>query len=315
MYTENWGGGFSIEDIDSDGYPEIAFGTTTGNLYLFEFQKETQEYEMIFHNNLGIPNIYLHFSTNDIDGNGKKEFWVGGDYYYNWQGITRFFCYETIGNNNYEPVHILEIQNLFSDYAGNMFPIDIDKDGIEEIFMCVDQNILIFKFNGTPNNPSYNLYYHWHNPKANDEDWGYIYGAKMYDINNDGFEEIIINGKSNTKPSTEGFSKVESYIYKPTEIVSVKQEKENIKNFELFQNYPNPFNPSTIIKFSIPKTSHVKLIIYDMLGKEVITLVNEEKICGNYEVVFDGSKLSSGVYFYSLQSNSKILTKKLLLLR
>ena len=97
--------------------------------------------------------------------------------------------------------------------------------------------------------------------------------------------------------------------------VDVSENIDLIKNFILHQNYPNPFNPSTIIKFSIPQTSYVKLVIYDMLGKEVITLINEEKIYGNYEVVFDGSKLSSGVYFYSLQSNGKNLTKKLLLLR
>jgi hypothetical protein len=305
VYTESYGGGFSVEDIDNDGYPEIGFGTIKGNLYLFEFQESTQKYEMIFHDSLGIPNLYLHFSTNDLDGNGKKEFWVGGDYYYDWQGITRFFCYESIGNNQYEQIHIIEIQNLFSDYAGNMFPIDIDKDGIEEIFMCVDQNILVFKFNGSPNNPSYELYYHWHNPKANDEDWGYIYGAKMYDINNDGFEEIIINGKSNTKPSTEDFRRVESYIFKPTEIVSVKQKKETIKSFELYQNYPNPFNPTTKIDYSIPIKSFVNISVYNILGEKVSEIYNLEQPSGSYNITFSGVSLPSGVYFINLTAKTK----------
>jgi hypothetical protein len=70
------------------------------------------------------------------------------------------------------------------------------------------------------------------------------------------------------------------------------------KEFSLFQNYPNPFNPRTTIKYSIPQKSVVTITVYDILGKEVSKLVNEEKLSGTYEVQFDGSKLSSGVYYY-----------------
>ncbi|MFA6978909.1 MAG: T9SS type A sorting domain-containing protein [Ignavibacteriaceae bacterium] len=87
------------------------------------------------------------------------------------------------------------------------------------------------------------------------------------------------------------------------------------KVFALSQNYPNPFNPSTKIKFSIPQTSFVTLKVYDMLGKEIITLINEEKTIGNYEIDFNASNLSSGVYFYKIQASSFIDTKKFILLR
>jgi hypothetical protein len=83
----------------------------------------------------------------------------------------------------------------------------------------------------------------------------------------------------------------------------------------LSQNYPNPFNPSTTIKFELPNTSHVSLNVYDILGREVSVLVNERKAPGSYEVKFDGSNLASGVYFYRLQTESFVDTKKLLLLR
>jgi len=91
-------------------------------------------------------------------------------------------------------------------------------------------------------------------------------------------------------------------------------------NFVLFQNYPNPFNPSTKIKFSIPsvETGHapsVQLIVYDILGNEVATLVNEEKPQGIYEVEFDASMYSSGVYFYQLRAGSFISVKKMILLK
>jgi hypothetical protein len=90
--------------------------------------------------------------------------------------------------------------------------------------------------------------------------------------------------------------------------------------FSLNQNYPNPFNPTTTIEYSIPlndkrETSNVHLIIYDILGREVKTLVNEIQKPGNYNIQFDGSKLSSGVYYYQLKYGSFVQTKKMLLLK
>ncbi len=87
------------------------------------------------------------------------------------------------------------------------------------------------------------------------------------------------------------------------------------ERFILYQNYPNPFNPSTTIKFSIPQASFVTLKIYDILGREVTSLVNEEKPAGNYNVEFRGSNISSGVYFYRLQAGSFTETKKFILMR
>jgi len=87
-------------------------------------------------------------------------------------------------------------------------------------------------------------------------------------------------------------------------------------SFELEQNYPNPFNPSTIIMYSITSTQYIVLKVYDALGKEVAALVNEHKNPGSYEVEFDGSDLSSGIYFYTLQIDGKIIeTKSMVLLK
>ena len=72
--------------------------------------------------------------------------------------------------------------------------------------------------------------------------------------------------------------------------------------YVLFQNYPNPFNPTTTIKYQIPELSFVTLKVYDVLGNEIATLVNEEKPVGNYEVEFNASELSSGIYFYQTAS-------------
>jgi hypothetical protein len=86
-----------------------------------------------------------------------------------------------------------------------------------------------------------------------------------------------------------------------------------LKTFELKQNYPNPFNPTTNITFAIPKQSLVTIKIFDILGREVATLLNEERKEGFYSVLFNGVKLSSGVYFYRMQSDNFSQTKKLLL--
>ena len=85
--------------------------------------------------------------------------------------------------------------------------------------------------------------------------------------------------------------------------------------FSLSQNYPNPFNPSTVITYQLPLNSHVTLKIYDALGREVQTLVNERQNAGSHSVTFNSINLPSGVYFYRLEAGSHVATKKLLLLK
>jgi len=86
--------------------------------------------------------------------------------------------------------------------------------------------------------------------------------------------------------------------------------------FQLYQNYPNPFNPQTNISYFIPKSNFVKLKVFDILGKEVKVLINEFQQSGSYSVSFDGTNLSSGIYFYSLYVDEKnIDTKRMVLLK
>jgi hypothetical protein len=100
-------------------------------------------------------------------------------------------------------------------------------------------------------------------------------------------------------------------------VVGVDDSKRDliVKEFMLRQNYPNPFNPSTTIKYQVPELSFVTLKVYDVLGSEIITLVNEEKPVGIYEVEFDASQLTSGIYFYRLKANDFTQVKKMILLK
>lgn len=105
------------------------------------------------------------------------------------------------------------------------------------------------------------------------------------------------------------------YLGKSISNISDNKETELPNEYSLFDNFPNPFNPTTVIKYQIPKEGNVVLKVYDVLGAEVTTLVNEEKSVGRYEVNFDASSLASGVYIYRLNVNDYVATKKMILLR
>ncbi|MBI2427631.1 MAG: T9SS type A sorting domain-containing protein, partial [Ignavibacteriales bacterium] len=99
-------------------------------------------------------------------------------------------------------------------------------------------------------------------------------------------------------------------------ITSVKQLSQNVPaEFRLAQNYPNPFNPSTTIRFEVPVSGSVTLNVYDMLGREVATLVDGQQAAGSYSAIFDASRLASGVYFYKLAAGSYTQVKRMSLVK
>jgi subtilisin-like proprotein convertase family protein len=100
-------------------------------------------------------------------------------------------------------------------------------------------------------------------------------------------------------------------------IVGIEEKNDFLipNSISLFQNYPNPFNPCTIISYQLAVSSKVILKVYDILGNEVATLVNEEKPAGNYEIEFEATNLSSGLYFYQLKSGEFVQTKKMILIK
>lgn len=102
------------------------------------------------------------------------------------------------------------------------------------------------------------------------------------------------------------------YSYIPT---GVEQLTAGIKVYSLSNNYPNPFNPTTKIKYQIPELSIVTIKVYDVLGNDIASLVNEEKFTGNYEVEFNASNLTSGIYFYQLKAGDFVETKKMVLMK
>jgi hypothetical protein len=101
-----------------------------------------------------------------------------------------------------------------------------------------------------------------------------------------------------------------------TQIVGISDDESQVPTeFSLEQNYPNPFNPSTTLAYSIPKESQVSLKIYDVMGREVVELVNGRQTAGAYTVDFDAASLASGTYFYKLTADDFVSVKKMVLLK
>ena len=209
-----YGAGFSTEDIDGDENSDIVLGSINGFVHVLEYQPGIG-YENIWNDTLDTYNAYVHFTTRDIDGNGKPEFWVGGDAFYGSIPKTLYTCYESVGNNNYKIVAKIWIEGVFSFDAYNAFAVDVDKDGVEEIGLCVDQHFLILKFTGRPNQHSYELYY----IKKNEMTGFYnvYYGASMYDLTGDSNEEILISRQQENNGL-----RLFTSIYRPAAIVPVE---------------------------------------------------------------------------------------------
>ncbi len=130
-------------------------------------------------------------------------------------------------------------------------------------------------------------------------------GTSILLLTNKFYVDLPFVSSTNNRPNAEGLFEKDNSI-----IGSNLPEK-----FELKQNFPNPFNPNTVISYSIAKSENVSIKIYDILGKEVQTLVNEVKNPGSYNVMFNAQNLSSGVYFYRLTAGNFTDIKKMTLVK
>jgi len=138
---------------------------------------------------------------------------------------------------------------------------------------------------------------------------GELYKGKYVDVFSG--DTVSFSDVSEIELSSWGYK-----IFKQNSDITGINEQENIiADYILEQNYPNPFNPTTKIRYSIPRSSHVSITVYDILGKHVETLVDHQHSSGVYEIEFNATDLSSGVYFYRMKSDNRIITNKLLLIR
>ncbi len=183
---------------------------------------------------------------------------------------------------------------IILDSAGNIYL------GASRLESPVLSKLLVVKFDSS-GNQLWNIAYN-HTPTGEN----FPYALELDKQNN-----VIAAGYTTTNSSN-------YLIIKISQLTGLIGNNNEIpKFFEIHQNYPNPFNPTTNIKFSLPKNSLITLRIYDIKGKEVADVINDRRDAGNYEIKFDASKygLSSGIYFYTLQSGNFKQTRKMIIIK
>lgn len=283
--------GYDAGDYDGDDKMEAISSSMFGKIRIIE-NIGNDSYAENFYDSLPLVNMYYQ-ASGDVDRDGKREFFIGATMSDgNWTVM-----FEADGDNQYTPKVALHLLSGGSLDEPTYIADDINGDGKLELAILSGGYLYIFKSDGD------NSYYLWYLKQGPSN-----MVVSFYDMNGDGTKDILWG--------LEWQENLISHIYKASELVSVKDEKYIIPDkFELFQNYPNPFNPSTTISYRCPVTGNVTLKVYDILGKEVAILVNEEKQAGSYTVKFDGSKLPSGVYIYKIQAGDFVSSKKMILLK
>lgn len=302
-YPDFYTYGISIGDFDQDGKGNFGTGSLYGKFYIYEYV-EGNQFTVEFQDTLPTSNAFFSTFTDDMDRNGKPEVWVGGDY----AGMTRLFAYETSSPGSYEQVYQIDIVGLSALFYGKLKYIDLDYDGEKELYL---QNAnLFFSFKNDKNG---NYYMDFVSAIPNLDSMysiQFLDRVDATDLDGDGISEIISQySLTNGYPQPFEFR---SYFLKRNKLSDIEKESDILPTeFNLLQNYPNPFNPITNINFSLPIESKINIKIYNTLGKEIRELLNETRISGEYEITWDGTdnninKVSSGVYFITMQANSSI---------
>ena len=154
---------------------------------------------------------------------------------------------------------------------------------------------------------------------VNRQHWDYLVDLNRYATDDEQFHTVVDSIGLSSVSSFGTAAEIRGAIINGIQYGTIININGNVtamlNDFHLHQNYPNPFNPTTRIQYSIGRKQKVLIKIYDLLGKEIAILVDEEKPAGAYDVEFDASKLSSGIYFYQLQAGDFIETKKMILMR
>lgn len=288
-------------DIDGDGDLDIVAGSLYGEIKCYinnngTFTLDNSIFGFIDVGWMSVP------AFADLDDDGDLDLLVGAE------SGSEYRYYENKGNNLFE-------ENS-TTFAGITFPsysrptiADIDNDG--------DYDLIIGRSNGVIN-------YYRNDGDVTSPVWvradSEFEGVKVKQNAHTAFADLDGDGRKDMVVAEyDGNFTFYKNLFAP--VTSVKNDDNIIvKDFQLYQNYPNPFNPSTKIIYHIPSTGKgnavlVKLIVFDVLGNEVATLVNEEQTSGVYEVEFDGTGFSSGVYFYKLQSGASVKVMKMTLIK
>jgi hypothetical protein len=293
----------SFVDIDNDGDQDLFLGSyikdsiwfyrNTGNAsnYIFTYSGTGKQNGIDSISQSSTP-VFV-----DIDNDGDKDFFSGAS-------NGRIFYYENTGTASNFIFTRRSIYYNSIDVGDASVPrfADTDRDGDFDLFIGrQDGSITFYKNEGTASSPNFVFQTNEFKNIINHQNSC----PEFVDIDNDNDLDLFI-----------GNVKGGIFYYQNDDFSGISNNiTASPDNFVLYQNYPNPFNPATNLEFGISNLGFVSLKIYDVLGNEVTTLVNENLNPGTYKYTFDGSGLSSGVYFYKLTSDSYSDIKRMILLK
>lgn len=284
-------------DIDKDNDYDIVSGALSGQVYLYlnnngSFVQNTTMFSGIDVGWSSIPSLV------DLDGDNDLDILVGAE-----DGIQT--SYYTNDGNNVFTINTSTFSTVtFPNYRRPTLA-DIDNDDDYDLIIgSIWGDITYYRNEGNRTTPV------WVRADS------MFAGIEVDQSSSPGFADLDGDGRKDMiiGEYTGNFTFYKNLFSPITDV-----EDDNSKNipdeFVLYQNYPNPFNPSTIISFDLTASGKVDLKIYDVLGNEIASLVNEEKPAGSYKLNFDGVGLSSGVYFYTLRVNGMPYSKSMILLK
>ncbi|RMH65653.1 MAG: T9SS C-terminal target domain-containing protein, partial [Calditrichaeota bacterium] len=300
--------GFSVGDFDEDGFPEFALGSIHGDVYVFE-NSGNDSYGLVFQDTISTSNAYLSVATNDIDNNGKKEFFIGGSSYFNGVGGTRYYWFEADGDNHYKKVRSLLLLGIDPLGVDEIHVFDMNNDGKDDILINYTWSLIVLTWNN--DTQAFEVLYFLPSDYE-------IYGATMYDLNNDHKLDMFMSTKEDDHlPALRTYYMQANYTV--TGMSKIKRTQP--LNFKLGQNYPNPFNPVTTIPFRINQTENISIKIYNTAGQLIKTSVKNQKYSpGRYQIKWNGltssgKEVGSGVYIVTLQAGQQFLSRKMLLIK
>jgi len=308
--------GISTGDFDQDGKGNFGTGSIDGKFYIYE-HVQGKQYMVELEDTLQTYNAYLTTFTDDMDGNGKPEIWIGGDFNSSlYGGVTRIYVFEADEPGNYVQVYQIDIRGLFAFTTGKLRFCDLDYDGKKDLFLANGDFVFGIKNNGVGS-----YYFDFINllPLIDT-----TYSSQMIDridaadLDDDGVYEIVANHYLYFPSQKSAYYSV---FHKRNKISEVDDNYNPILDrFDLYNNYPNPFNPETKLMFALPSESKVIISIYNSLGEEIKVLINETRLSGEYEISWNGTDVNgnlvpSGIYFITMKAGNFQKTIKSVLIK
>ncbi len=278
-------------DMNTDGYADLIIGTGNVHAVMLFLNDGTGNFPS--HNNFATYRPSWHVKPGDFNKDGYPDIAAGSgswdfDNVYVLLGdeAGEYTCPDTLSP---------------ASYVDDINVADYNNDSNPDVLIADRNGLFIMNGNGDGTFSHVDtIDYDENNYDAN--------AAESIDLDSDGRTDLVIARDQQI-----------SIYYNTGAFTSIKHKEEPVMFFELFQNYPNPFNPTTTIHYTIGAQNlvpqHVDLSIYNTLGQKVATLVNKKQSAGNYNVVWNASRLSSGVYLYRLQAGYHVQTKKMILMK